>query len=201
MILLVDTETSNIGTWKRILEKLGEKYTLSSDNLKFSKKIKKIIFPGIGNYGHVINNLKKNKVFFILQDLINSDVPYLGVCIGMQILFKKSEESPKTEGMDIIQGIVRKLEFKNIPCPHNGWNNIIIKKDQKIFSNVEKKKDLYFNHSFYCSCKSSSDITSTLSDNSKIITSIKKGKVIGLQFHPEKSMSVGIQIIKNFLDI
>ena len=85
MILLVDTETSNIGTWKRILESLGEKYTLSSEDIKPSSKIKKIIFPGIGNYGHVINNLKKNKIFFILEELINSDIPYLGVCIGMQI--------------------------------------------------------------------------------------------------------------------
>ena len=81
----LDTETSNIGTWKRILESLGEKYTLSSEDIKPSSKIKKIIFPGIGNYGHVINNLKKNKIFFILEELINSDIPYLGVCIGMQI--------------------------------------------------------------------------------------------------------------------
>ncbi len=201
MILIIDTETSNLGTWMRLLNDLNKKFVLSSDKTINFDNISKIIFPGIGNFGRVVSNLKKKNFFYKLIELIEKDIPYLGVCIGMQILFEESEESPKTVGMKILKGKVKKIDSKDLSCPHNGWNNIKIINDANIFKYIDKNKDLYFNHSYYCSPELEKNITSKLSDNSKIITSIQKKMIFGVQFHPEKSMIAGTQIIKNFLDL
>lgn len=202
MILLINSETSNIGSWISILNKLNQSFVLSNNKSWNTEDITKIIFPGIGNFEQVAKNILKNDLKKKLIYLIKKNIPYLGVCIGMQILFKKSQESINSnyEGLDIINGEVLKISEKNILTPHNGWNDIEILNKSNIFANIKTGTDFYFNHSFWCKCNVKSIITSVLKDNKKITSSFQQNSIYGIQFHPEKSMEYGLKIIKNFIN-
>jgi glutamine amidotransferase len=204
MILLINSGTSNLGSWISILERLEKKFILSDKKNWNSKDITKIIFPGIGNYYEVAHNISKFKLKEKIINLVKNKVPYLGICIGMQMLFKSSEESKKNNsanGLDLIKGDVLKISEKNIIVPHNGWNQISIIKKNKLLKSINSGSDFYFNHSYYCHCKDRSIITSVLSDNQNITTSLEINNIYGVQFHPEKSMRLGMQLIKNFAEI
>ena len=199
-ILLINSEVSNIGSWKRILHENNFDFMLSNElNINFNA-VKKIIFPGVGNFGKVINNVKRSNLNKIIPDLLkNKDIKYLGVCVGMQILLDYSEEC-ESEGLGLISGNVKKLNFKDFPSTHNGWNNIsIINNNSKIIKKIDQNKDFYFNHSYFCKVKNRKNIVSTLKNNDEISTIIQKENIYGVQFHPEKSHEVGIDLIKNFL--
>lgn len=200
MILLVNTEVANIGSWKRILNENNYQYILS-DDLNLSHDIKKIIFPGVGNFGKVIDNIKKKNLDKTIINLIkNKNVHYLGVCIGMQILFDYSEES-ESPGLGLINGKVKRLNFSNLPQTHNGWNSIKPLKKTNLLKDINFNYDYYFNHTYYCEVKYQDDISATLKDNDEINTVVEKNNIYGVQFHPEKSHSAGKEIIKNFLKI
>ena len=199
-ILLINSEVSNIGSWKRILHENNFDFMLSNElNINFNA-VKKIIFPGVGNFGKVINNVKRSNLNKIIPDLLkNKDIKYLGVCVGMQILLDYSEEC-ESEGLGLISGNVKKLNFKDFPSTHNGWNNIsIINNNSKIIKKIDQNKDFYFNHSYFCKVKNRKNIVSTLKNNDEISTIIQKENIYGVQFHPEKSHVAGIDLIKNFL--
>jgi glutamine amidotransferase len=199
-ILLINSEVSNIGSWKRILHENNFDFMLSNElNINFNA-VKKIIFPGVGNFGKVINNVKRSNLNKIIPDLLkNKDIKYLGVCVGMQILLDYSEEC-ESEGLGLISGNVKKLNFKDFPSTHNGWNNIsIINNNSKIIKKIDQNKDFYFNHSYFCKVKNRKNIVSTLKNNDEISTIIQKENIYGVQFHPEKSHEAGIDLIKNFL--
>ena len=200
-ILLVNSEVSNIGSWKKILHENNFDYILSNDFNNKSRPIKKIIFPGVGNFGKVVKNLKKKKLDKKICELLkDKNIKYLGVCVGMQILLDYSEES-NSVGLGLVSGQVKKLNFDNLPYTHNGWNSISITNNQsKLVENIDGKKDFYFNHSYFCEVEKK-NIISTLRDQNKVSTIIQKENIYGVQFHPEKSHTVGINLIKNFLSI
>ena len=203
MILLVNSATSNVGSWINILKNLDQKYVLSDNQYWNENEIKKIIFPGIGNFYKVSNDILKKNLREKLIYLINNNISYLGICIGMQILFENSDEdkgSFKNQGLGLLKGKVCKINEKNFLIPHNGWNNIYIKKKNSLFSSIQSGNDFYFNHSYYCKCHDENDVTSFLQDNPEITTSIQKRNIYGVQFHPEKSLKIGFQLIKNFLE-
>jgi glutamine amidotransferase len=203
MLLLINTGTSNLGAWISILDKLNQKFILSDSANWKVENISKIIFPGVGNFEEAIKNISKNKLKEKIIYLIKNKVPYLGICLGMQILFEKSEESENKNcyGLNLIEGEVLKISEKKIFLPHNGWNDIKLLKKSVILKDIKSGENFYFNHSYYCKCKNKSNITSALLDHLKITTSIEKNYVFGVQFHPEKSMTAGLKIIKNFTDI
>ena len=201
-ILLINSDVANIGSWIKILRDNNCAFILSNDAENSLDTIKKIIFPGVGNFGKVIDNIKKKKLDKVIISLLkNKNIKYLGVCVGMQILFDFSEES-NSNGLGLINGRVKKLNFDDLPSMHNGWNNInIINQDSKIVENLNKDKDFYFNHSYYCEVKKKENIVSSLKGNNKISTIVQKENIFGVQFHPEKSHAEGINLIKNFLTI
>ena len=201
-ILLINSDVANIGSWIKILRDNNCAFILSNDAENSLDTIKKIIFPGVGNFGKVIDNIKKKKLDKVIISLLKKkNIKYLGVCVGMQILFDFSEES-NSNGLGLINGRVKKLNFDDLPSMHNGWNNInIINQDSKIVENLNKDKDFYFNHSYYCEVKKKENIVSSLRGNNKISTIVQKENIFGVQFHPEKSHAEGINLIKNFLTI
>ena len=133
---------------------------------------------------------------------MQNKIPYLGVCVGMQILFKKSKESKnnKYNGLNLIKGEVLKISDKKIILPHNGWNDIKVLKKNTIFKSIRSGTDFYFNHSYYCKCENESNTTSVLKDHLKITSSIEQGFIFGVQFHPEKSQKAGQLLLNNFLN-
>ena len=204
MILLIKSETANLGAWINILKKLELKFVLSDQKNWDVGSINGIIFPGIGNFNKVAENIKRFNLDKKILFLVKKNIPYLGICVGMQILFKESEESEKSnyhkplKGLNLIKGKVLKISEKNIVCPHNGWNNIQIKKNL-LFQDIKDNSDFYFNHSYYCYCENKKIITSTLKDNQNIVSSINQKNIFAIQFHPEKSMGVGLKLIENFV--
>ena len=203
MLLLINSGTSNLGAWISILKKLNQKFTLSDNTDWDLHDISKIIFPGIGHFDEVVKNISKNNLKKKLIYFLQNKIPYLGVCMGMQILFEKSEESENNghHGLNFIKGKILKISEKNIILPHNGWNDIKVQKKNSIFKNINSGTNFYFNHSYYCSPEDKSNITSNLKDHPKITASIEKDFIFGVQFHPEKSMAAGLKIIKNFTNI
>ncbi len=201
MILLVNTEVANIGYWEKILKEKKKDYILSNSIQLDTNKISKIIFPGIGNFNKVINNLEKFKIKDKLIFLIKKNIPYLGVCVGMQILFDRSEEDKNSKGLGILEGECLEIKSKKITKPHNGWNNIKYNEKSILFNDFDLKSDLYFNHSYYCIPKNKSLITSSLEDDNEIVSSIENKNIFGVQFHPEKSQNAGMIIINNFLNL
>lgn len=203
MLLLINSGVSNLGAWISILNKLNQKFVLSESRDWNIQDISKVIFPGIGHFDEVVQNISKNNLNKKIIQLIKNKIPYLGICVGMQVLFKKSEESSSDnqEGLGLIDGQVLQISDKKIILPHNGWNDIEILTKSPLFKKINSGTDFYFNHSYYCKCENKLDITSVLKDHSKIICSVEKDFIFGVQFHPEKSMGPGLQIIKNFIDI
>jgi glutamine amidotransferase len=203
MLLLINSGTSNLGAWISILNKLNQKFVLSESPDWDIQDISKVIFPGIGHFDEVIQNISKNNLNKTIIKLVKNKIPYLGICVGMQVLFKNSEESRSgsQKGLGLIDGQVLKISDKKIILPHNGWNDIEVLTKSHLFKKINSGTDFYFNHSYYCKCENKLDITSVLKDHSKIISSIEKNFIFGVQFHPEKSMGSGLQIIKNFIDI
>ena len=201
MILLVNSEVANIGSWENILREKQIKYILSSDYRINLDEVTKIIFPGIGNFAKVMKNLENFNFKSKLIHLLKNNIPYLGICVGMQILLNESEGEKGVEGLGIIDGKCLKIKSKKITKPHNGWNNIKIDKKSALFEYFDLKSDLYFNHSYYCHPYNKEFITSYLNDDNEIITSIQNQNIYGVQFHPEKSQIAGNIIINNFLNL
>ena len=200
MLIIFDTKVCNLNSWVGTLNSLDQKFKIIENNNFQSNKVKKMIFPGIGNFSEISQYLKRKNLDKLIIQLIQKKIPILGVCMGMQILLNESEEAPGCKGLGIISGKVKKINTKKIPCPHNGWNNSSINKKSKLFQGIKDSKDFYYNHSYYCDVDNKKLITGKLSDGN-IASAFEYQNIYGVQFHPEKSHEQGKKLLKNFLSI
>ncbi|NQT28873.1 MAG: imidazole glycerol phosphate synthase subunit HisH [Candidatus Omnitrophica bacterium] len=204
MIVIVDYGMGNLKSVENSALFLGKKVKVSSSPASINKA-KRIIFPGVGHFGPAVKELKKRKLFDLLKKRIAEDVPFLGICLGMQLLFEKSQEAPGLGGLGIIKGEVKKFTGKNLIVPHMGWNQIKIKnlkrktKNGNIFKGIKDGSYFYFAHSYYCKPENSKVILTTTSYGSEFASSLHKDNVWAVQFHPEKSQELGLKVFNNFL--
>ena len=164
-------------------------------------KIETMIFPGVGSFGDSSDQLKKQSLFEPIREWIINDRPFLGICIGFQMLFDSSEESPGSEGLGIIPGKVIKFsEQKNLKVPHMGWNEVQIKNlNDPVWQKIDDLTPFYFVHSYFPKLESPEFSSSTTSYGVDFTSSIRFGNTFGTQFHPEKSQNSGLRLIENFL--
>lgn len=198
MIAIVDYGMGNLKSVSNALRKLGGDFiiTREKDVIKDSDAI---ILPGVGAFGRCIENLKKFDIFDLLKDLIMNDKRYLGICLGMQVLFDTSEEAPGIGGMGVISGSVLKFGG-SVKVPHMGWNSIEIQKENPVFKGIKSGEHYYFVHSYYC--KPKEDVTATTTFyGEEFASSVQKGGLFACQFHPEKSQRAGIRLLNNFLEL
>jgi len=200
-ISIIDLDVCNVHSISKCIEYLGLKFSIAK---KPSDIIDSefIIFPGIGSYPAVMKKIIKNNWKDILdQKVINEKKKYLGICLGMQILTDTGEEFISQNGLGYIKGNV--LNLRKLKCelvlPHTGWNTANIKNENILFKDIKKGAHFYFNHTYVLNNIDEKYITSTTEYQKEFISSIRKENIFGVQFHPEKSSSDGIQIIKNFL--
>jgi glutamine amidotransferase len=163
-----------------------------------------IILPGVGSFRDGMQNLRKRSLDIILREqVVGRHIPFLGVCLGMQMLATKGYEGGETEGLGWVDGEVKKLEpvGEDRRIPHIGWNEVGVVKNSLLFDGIESARDFYFVHSYHFCCRNEHDVLARTSYCGGFVSAVGRGQVFGVQFHPEKSQRVGFQLLKNFLSI
>tara|TARA_Y100001970_G_C14254047_1_gene873837 strand:+ start:802 stop:1413 length:612 start_codon:yes stop_codon:yes gene_type:complete len=201
MIAIIDYGFGNLQSVKKALSLLNYESVITSSP-EVINSANSIIFPGVGAFGDCIANLHEKNLFETLKNCIKGGKPFLGICLGLQILFEGSDESPQAEGLSIFKGNIDRINFNQnkLKVPHMGWNQIEITKNSNIFQGVENLSWLYFVHSYKLNI--GIDIADSVSNyGDKFVSSITFENIYATQFHPEKSSTVGLQILDNFSKI
>jgi glutamine amidotransferase len=193
MIVIIDYSAGNTRSVMNALDRLNVAYELTNDKFKI-QMAEKVIFPGVGHAGHAMESLKKNRLVDIIRGIKQ---PILGICVGMQLLFEKSEEGD-TECLGIIKGKVSKFDEKNVIVPQMGWNTNTLS-NNPLFKGLEKSTYLYAVHSYRASICNNTIATSEY--DGKYASAVQYENFYGVQFHPEKSSKDGLIILKNFLEL
>ena len=191
MIAIINYEAGNLKSVKNALDSVGVKSVIT-DKPTDILKAEKVILPGDGSFGYMMENLKKKELVNPIKDFIKSDKPFLGICLGLQGLFEESEESPNVKGLSIFKG--RVVKFKKGKVPQIGWNKIISKK-----KSIFKNEFMYFVNSYYVVPEDGSIIAAMTDYNGNFVSAIQSDNVTAMQFHPEKSGKAGINLIRRWL--
>jgi imidazole glycerol phosphate synthase glutamine amidotransferase subunit len=197
MIAIFDYGAGNLRSVENTLSEIGAAYTLVRDAGGL-RKASKIILPGVGNFGQMMQALDQLVVREVLVERINAGVPFLGICLGLQALFRASDEAPELKGLGLIEGTVRRFP-NGLRVPHMGWNELEPRSTSRLLANLGSKSYVYFAHSYYVPL---TDATVAACTYSLTYTAVlESGNLFGVQFHPEKSGPLGLRIVKNFVDL
>ena len=204
MIAVIDYGMGNLRSVQKALEVVGAKTILTSKPGDL-KRCEKIVFPGVGSFGEAMRELKRLKLVEPIKDAIAEGKPFLGLCLGLQLLFEKSEESPGVKGLCILKGESKRFKFSGpkavLKVPHMGWNEIKprARKNIKILKGVLSGSYMYFVHSYYVKPKDKSVTLTTTDYGIDFVSGISKDNIYAFQFHPEKSQALGLKILNNFV--
>lgn len=203
MIAIVDYNMGNLASVKNAFAKLGKEAVVESDPAKF-KDYEKLILPGVGAFGDAMEHLKERGMVEPLKEFAASGKYMLGICLGMQLLFERSEEFGKHEGLGLIKGDVKAFDAAKfsepLKVPHMGWNRMFTK-EHPLFKNLDEEHYLYFVHTYHVNCTNEDDIIGSTYYGYKFTSSVAHGNVMGIQPHPEKSHKNGLSILENFINL
>lgn len=201
MIAIIDYDAGNLKSVEKALIALGEEVIVSRDSSEILQA-DKVILPGVGSFGDAMNNLDRFGLVDTIKNVVAKDTPFLGICLGLQLLFKTSEESPEATGLGILDGeILRIPDAPGLKIPQIGWNNLEINPKARLFKGLPENPYVYFVHSYYLKAKNPEDVAASTFYSTQIHASVEHGNVFACQFHPEKSSEVGLKILKNFIDL
>lgn len=198
MIGLIDYDAGNIRSVEKALRYLGQKVILTRDP-QVLLKADKVILPGVGSFGHAMENLNRYGLVPVIRRITEQGTPFLGICLGLQLLFERSEESPGVDGLGILKGeILRFPSSGERKIPHMGWNTLSFPRPGRLFEGIREESCVYFVHSYYLRADQEEIVTAEAEYGVKIHASVEQGNVFACQFHPEKSSAAGLQILQNF---
>lgn len=198
MIGIIDYDAGNIRSVEKALAYLGEETIVSRDP-QVLMKADKVILPGVGSFGEAMGNLHKYGLVSVIRDMIKEGKPFLGICLGLQLLFESSEESPGVEGLGILKGrILRIPPSPGLKIPHMGWNSLKLQNDGRLFRDIPEDTYVYFVHSYYLQAQEPEIVKAVTDYSTEIHASVEKDNVFACQFHPEKSSRYGLKILENF---
>ena len=201
MIGIIDYDAGNIKSVEKALQYLGQETVVSRDP-QVLLKADKVILPGVGSFGDAMENLKKYGLVPVIHEIMEKGTPFLGICLGLQLLFESSDETPGVEGLGILKGkILRIPPSTGLKIPHMGWNSLKIRPEAKLFHGIEDGAYVYFVHSYYLKAEDESVVAASTEYSTIIHASVERGNVFACQFHPEKSGKVGLAILKNFIGL
>jgi glutamine amidotransferase len=201
MIAIIDYDAGNLKSVEKALLHLGEDVVITRDKQQLLEA-DKIILPGVGHFADAMSKLHQYQLVDVVKEIIAKKTPFLGICLGMQLLFERSEEGGGVEGLSILEGeILRIPENPGIKIPHMGWNSLTIKEGAKLYQGIPQGSYVYFVHSYYLKAKNRSEVAATTEYSTLIDASVEKDHVFGCQFHPEKCGEVGLKLLKNFASL
>lgn len=201
MIAIIDYDAGNIKSVEKALQKLGAEVVITKD-ADVILQADKVILPGVGAFGDAMSNLKKYNLDKVIYKVVEKGTPFLGICLGLQLLFERSDETPGVEGLGILKGeILRIPECGDLKIPHMGWNSLHLQNQGRLFAGLSEDSYVYFVHSYYLKAEEEQIVKATTDYGVTIHASVEKGNVFACQFHPEKSSDVGLQILKNFVEL
>ena len=201
MIGIIDYDAGNIKSVEKALAYLGEEPVVSRDP-QVLLRADKVILPGVGSFGEAMENLHKYGLVPVIQDMIKKGPPFLGICLGLQLLFESSEETPGVEGLGILKGkILRIPPSPGLKIPHMGWNSLHLQNNGRLFQGIPEDTYVYFVHSYYLKAAEPDIVKATTEYSTMIDASVEKDNIFACQFHPEKSSTVGLKMLKNFANL
>lgn len=201
MIAIIDYDAGNIKSVEKALVSLSQDACITRDKNKILSA-DHVILPGVGAFGDAMDKLEKYDLIQVIEDVCKAGTPFLGICLGLQLMFDRSEEAPGIKGLSLLDGDIIKIpngEYKKIP--HMGWNSLELAGDGKLFKGINNEAYVYFVHSYYLKAKDESIVKATTEYNVKIHASVEKDNIFACQFHPEKSSVVGLKMLENFINI
>ncbi len=198
MIAIIDYDAGNLKSVEKALQFLGQECVITRDFHEI-EKADKVILPGVGSFGDAMSQLKKFELDKVIREVAAEQKPFLGICLGLQLLFEGSEESEGVEGLHLLEGkILRILEQEGLKIPNIGWNSLDLQNNGRLFENLNGNPFVYFVHSYYLKAREESIVKATIEYSTHIHASVEKDNIFACQFHPEKSGTVGLQILSNF---
>ena len=199
MIAIIDYDAGNIKSVEKAMQLLGQEVIITRDRETIINA-DKVILPGVGAFGDAMSKLRQYGLDEVIRDVTAKGTPFLGICLGLQLLFERSDETPGVEGLGILKGeILRIPDKEGLKIPHMGWNSLNVREGASLFKGLEKEPYVYFVHSYYLQAKDPKIVAATAEYGVTIHASVEKENVFACQFHPEKSSKTGLAILKNFL--
>ena len=199
-IAIIDYGMGNLHSAAKALEKVGAQVTVTRDP-ELVRQADKVILPGVGAFGDCMKNLNERELAPVIHEVIAAGKPFLGICVGLQLLFEGSEEDPGVAGLGIFKGMVRKIAAPGLKIPHMGWNNLEYRTSSSLFQGLPPAAYVYFVHSFHAVPTDESCITAVTDYGGQVTAAAGRGLVQAVQFHPEKSSAVGLKILANFKEM
>ena len=201
MVAIIDYDAGNIRSVEKAIRYLGKEVTVTSDPEKILAA-DRVILPGVGAFGDAMKRLHAMGLVEVIRQVAERGTPFLGICLGLQLLFEKSEESPGVPGLGLLQGeILRLPELPGLKVPHIGWNSLKYPNPGRLFRGIPEDSYVYFVHSYYLKAQDEGIVTATTEYGTLVHASVESGNLFACQFHPEKSSETGLTILENFLSI
>lgn len=201
MVAIIDYNAGNLKSVEKAVALLQEPCVITHDHNEILHA-DQVILPGVGAFGDAMSELKKNELDKVIREVTERGTPFLGICLGLQLLFEGSDESSGVEGLHVLDGkILRIPDKEGLKIPHIGWNSLSLMNNGRLFKNLDESPYVYFVHSYYLKAADESIVKATTDYSVTIHASVEKGNVFACQFHPEKSSTVGLSILKNFISI
>ncbi len=201
MIAIIDYDAGNINSVEKALKFLGEETIVTPDK-DIILNADKVILPGVGAFGDCMDKLKKYDLVNTIYDVVDKKTPFMGICLGLQLLFEDSDEAENVAGLGILDGHIKKIPAKDgLKIPHIGWNSLKLVNDGRLFKGLNDEEYFYFVHSYYLQAKDESIVKAITNYGVDIHASVEKDNVFACQFHPEKSGDAGLKLLKNFADL
>ena len=201
MIAIIDYDAGNIKSVEKAFALLGEEVVLSRDREEILSA-DRVVLPGVGSFGDAMGNLNRYGLVSVIHEFAEKQIPFLGICLGLQLMFEESEESPGVEGLGLLKGKILHIpKQEGLKIPHMGWNSLHIQNQGRLFDGIPEETYVYFVHSYYLKADEPSVVKATTEYSTQIHASVEKGNLFGCQFHPEKSSTMGLKMLENFTNI
>lgn len=201
MIAIIDYDAGNIRSVEKALQFLGQEVKITRDREEIIGA-DKVVLPGVGSFGDAMGKLHQYGLVEVIRQVAEKKTPFLGICLGLQLLFERSDESPGVEGLGILKGeILRIPEGEGRKIPHMGWNSLELRNQGRLFAGLSGEPYVYFVHSYYLKARDEQIVKATTEYGVTIHASVEQDNIFACQFHPEKSSDTGLKILKNFVEL